>query len=89
MSPTMPKALQLFLDDVNKIDPVYVVKTVRELTEKNVDTYSLPKLHVPLNIDRVFDSNKHAIAARIYHPDPQKNVLLLFIFMVVVMYAGV
>ena len=35
---------------------------------------------MPLIIDRVFDSNKHAIAARIYHPDPQKKRPVIIYF---------
>jgi acetyl esterase/lipase len=80
MGHTIPKALANFLNEVNSLDPVaFSIENVRELSKKMAVIYSLPKLEVPLVINRQFLSGSHTIPVRLYHPNPeQKRPLLVY-----------
>jgi len=80
MTTKIPAALKKFLDAVNMIEPVFTLEAVRELSEKIVATYSLPKLELPLILCRFFDINDYKIAVRIYHPNPQQKLPVMLYF---------
>lgn len=76
----LPLSLQNFLDLMNSQSLSYSHEEVRELAEKTAMAFALPKLFLPLINDRLLQVNDHLISTRIYHPDPQKKLPLIFYF---------
>lgn len=76
----IPLALQNFLDVVNTQPPVYVPQQNRDLFEGLSAYFALPKVDVAWISNRSVSLATHEVAVRIYHPQPQKKLPVIFYF---------
>ena len=77
MPNNMPKSLQEFLSYVNAGKNIMTVADVRKAMDAMVNTFSLPKVKLPVVEDSFVSTGEHDIPVRIYHPEPKETLPLI------------